>query len=106
MRIIIAIVLFMLSTMVACSPQLLMPLSSDADRAQQRYPGIDSVALAQGRNFYILKCSSCHQLYKPEKFTLQQWENLFPEMEVEAKLTPAESESISRYLNVMCQAKR
>lgn len=83
---------------VACSSALYIPTSADADRA-----GSSTGQLMIGRNLYINKCGSCHNLHLPEQYTKKQWLKEMPEMQKKAKITEEESKQITSFLLARCK---
>ncbi len=79
----------------ACSTALYLP--SDMDAKASMIP-LDS--LMKGRKLYINKCSSCHNLYLPEKYTTAGWDTLLPRMQERAKISNSEINIIKKYLFV------
>jgi cytochrome c5 len=61
----------------------------------------NSVTLAElqaGRRLYIDKCSSCHALYLPQKYTSRDWHHWVNKMAPKAKVDSAEREKILNYV--------
>jgi cytochrome c1 len=61
--------------------------------------------LITGRQLYVLKCSGCHSLHRPDELSVQQWEKTVPEMMTRAKLTKEEAQLIVRYLVTVLETK-
>jgi len=59
----------------------------------------------KGRQLYVLKCSGCHSLHRPDELSPQQWEKTVPEMMTRAKLTQEEAMLIVRYLVTVTETK-
>jgi cytochrome c2 len=62
---------------------------------------INSVSLEDlktGREIYVKKCSSCHQLYLPNQYTEKVWMNNLNEMQDRAKISDAEKQLIYQYI--------
>jgi hypothetical protein len=78
---------------IACTQALYIPSLADSQNAQV---SIDT--LVMGRELYVKNCSSCHNLYLPERFTSVEWEKLIPEMQIRAKISNEEASKISIYL--------
>lgn len=57
-----------------------------------------SLPKREGIVLYRKKCGGCHRPYAPSELSADQWAKVLPEMEVRAKLTPDEAETIRRYL--------
>ena len=53
---------------------------------------------AQGRKLYVVKCSKCHKLYDPRKYSDEDWENWMTKMTRKARLKPEQAEMLSRYI--------
>ena len=77
---------------IACSQTLYIPSVETVsdERAIEE--------LTTGRKLYIQHCGGCHNLYRPERFTAQHWNNEMDEMKVEAKISDAQAEMILKYL--------
>lgn len=61
----------------------------------------DAAALAglqAGRKLYISKCSSCHTLYLPEKYSSRDWHHWVNKMAPRAKIDTLESNQILNYV--------
>ena len=54
--------------------------------------------LKNGRTLYVNKCSSCHALYLPEKYSKKEWIKWVNNMAPKAKITDQEKELIQAYL--------
>ena len=54
--------------------------------------------LTVGRKLYIQNCGSCHNLYKPEKYTADKWAHEIDEMKAQAKITDEQATLILKYL--------
>jgi cytochrome c5 len=54
--------------------------------------------LTKGRDLYSNSCSSCHQLFLPNKFTADEWQKNLNWMQGRAKITDAEKQLIYDYL--------
>ena len=77
---------------LACSSTLYQPTSENVSDPERL------VELQEGRKLYVANCSSCHNLYKPQKFTLEKWAHEMDEMKMEAKITDQQASSILQYL--------
>lgn len=63
--------------------------------------GEEKVALkpeAGARKLYLTKCSKCHKLYDPAKYTDQQWQAWMDKMSHKAKLSSEQKELITNYV--------
>jgi len=88
--------------MFCCGSTLLyMPTMEQIDYAGKKWPGVDSAYLLKGHTIYTTKCGSCHYLYNPSDYSVQQWDSLLPEMRDEAKLTDQEYLCLEKYIITM-----
>ena len=77
---------------LACSQSLYVPTAenvSDSNTLEE---------LVEGRKLYIKNCSSCHNLYPPQKYPAEHWIKEMEEMKVEAKITDAQAMLILKYV--------
>jgi hypothetical protein len=58
----------------------------------------DLAGLQAGRKLYISKCSSCHTLYLPEKYSNQDWHRWVDKMAPRAKIDTLERRQILNYV--------
>jgi hypothetical protein len=82
----------------SCQSALFMPSLWDAE---QTHIPFDS--LMRGRNLYIDNCSNCHNLYRPQEYTQDEWLDVFPKMKRKAKISSHQAELIQDYLFVHCK---
>ena len=54
---------------------------------QQKVPGISLEEAQAGFKLYKFSCSGCHNLHKPDAYTISGWEKILPEMISRAKLS-------------------
>jgi hypothetical protein len=78
----------------ACSQTLYKPTFADSQKT-----GVSLDTLALGRKIYVNNCSSCHNLFKPEQFTIKKWEQEMPTMEKKAKISDHEATLIMKYIS-------
>lgn len=55
--------------------------------AQLKVPGITMERFDAGKKLYVLNCSGCHSLKKPDKYSTEQWKPILQKMFIKAKLT-------------------
>lgn len=99
-------ILFITGTAIAltgCSSQLYNPLPEQMIYAKKTWPEADSTYLYKGLNLYRNKCGNCHYLYKPHKYSSDQWNHILPEMKKEAKLADEEYKRIYIYVMTMSE---
>jgi mono/diheme cytochrome c family protein len=85
--------LFFLSSfllLASCSSQLYVPIEATSS--------VSVEDLKIGREIYVKKCSSCHQLHLPNQYTEKVWSLNLNEMQARAKITDQEKQLIYQYL--------
>lgn len=87
--------------LAGCSTTLRLPSENDLVYAKQIDRSMNLDSLKEGYDLYIHKCSSCHFLYQPAKYSEQKWRNILPEMADKAKISKEEENRILDYLMVM-----
>jgi hypothetical protein len=76
----------------ACSSALYVP-------SPEMYSDRETLSeLHEGRRVYIASCGSCHNLYKPQSFSNEEWAHQVDEMKDEAKINDAQASLILKYL--------
>ena len=83
---------------LACSQSLYVPTAENVSNEQLLQD------LTHGRKLYIQNCGSCHNLYKPEKYTSDKWAHEIDEMKDDAKITDAEAALILKYVTGYIQS--
>jgi len=86
-----------------CSSVSYLPSHQNIIDAQDRWPQADSVYLYRGYEVYQNKCSGCHYLHNPSKYSEKDWHKILPEMRQKAKLTDAEFQPLKTYLMALSQ---
>lgn len=76
--------------LISCSSQLYVPM--------QEVNSISVENLKKGRDLYVNNCSSCHQLYLPNKYDAVSWQHNLDEMQAKAKITDEQKKQIYDYL--------
>ncbi len=94
------IFLFVGSWLIACSTiQHLQPVDADVVQANKYFPNTTLQELQQGYNLYNNNCSSCHRLYSPNEYNIQNWKSVLPRMFIKSKITDnAQQLSITKYI--------
>ncbi len=88
-----------------------VPLQTDADRVQDKFPGYTLAQLNEGKVLYENNCAMCHSLEKPSSESEDEWKKIVPEMvgKVNRRSTngidAAGEEKILRYLITMGPAQ-
>ncbi|MBF2708412.1 c-type cytochrome [Flavobacterium soyangense] len=75
---------------ISCSSKLYVPKSESSTVS------VDD--LKTGREIYVKKCSSCHQLFLPNQYNEKAWSLNLTEMQDRAKITDAEKQLIYQYI--------
>lgn len=72
---------------------------ADADKVVKMYPEVTTEKLLLGQKLYQEKCSTCHKLYSPRKFSEARWKKYLPDMAKNyAKIDRKTEEAISMYV--------
>ncbi len=90
----IAVIFFAALLLSSCGPALYIPEVRDGMN------GASLNQLLKGRELYSEKCGSCHSVYLPEKYTIQEWTSRINEMSGRAKISREESTLILNYVSV------
>lgn len=56
-------------------------------------------AEAQGQKIYTAQCGRCHELHRPDEYTVGQWKPILHRMADKAKLSPEEKLQVMTYLS-------
>ena len=80
-------------TIIACQPALYIPTLADSQRI-----GVACDTLIIGRNLYVKNCGSCHNLYKPDQYTKNEWTKSMVIMQKKTKCNDQETKLIIKYL--------
>ena len=77
----------------------LRPATTNLAMMQQKVPGINLAEAQKGFKLYKFNCAGCHNLPKPDVYTISRWEKILPEMLGRAKITSeTEAKLIKDYL--------
>jgi mono/diheme cytochrome c family protein len=74
------------------------PNAEDAVRAATDRPGTTVQGLEAGRSRYVAKCSGCHFLRAPAKYSVTHWQSTMVKMGDRARLEPADQDAILAYV--------
>ncbi len=84
---------------VCCSTKYLIPTEVDVPIAQSHWPGTTLNELSRGYDIYADKCTDCHGLKKPQKYSVDDWNTKhMPTMGKKAKLNPEEYNLVLHYI--------
>jgi cytochrome c5 len=76
--------------LASCASKLYIPTAKTATVSLEN--------LNKGRDLYSNSCSSCHELFLPNKYTAAEWHKNLDWMQERAKITDAEKQLIYDYL--------
>ena len=76
--------------LISCSSQLYVPKEAASTASLED--------LKTGRDIYVKKCSSCHQLFLPKEYNEKAWSLNLTDMQDRAKITDAEKQLIYQYI--------
>jgi hypothetical protein len=65
----------------------LRPTENNLAIMRQKVPDISLEAAQKGFKLYKYNCAGCHNLHKPDAYTISGWEKVLPEMLGRAKIT-------------------
>ena len=96
------VVIFISFVIAACSAKAFAPSENSMVTMQQKVPGITLEMAKEGYQLYSQKCSSCHRLYEPDKYSIAQWNEILSKMFSKAKITDSKRQSLIRdYVHAM-----
>jgi mono/diheme cytochrome c family protein len=82
----------LLTVLVACSPALYKP-TLQTSGSPERFEELN-----RGRALYVSKCSSCHNLHRPEEYPAKIWSHNINEMQGRAEISDEQKKLILNYL--------
>ncbi len=71
--------LALIITIASCTASK-MTVPSQANAAQQSFPGATVADLKSGMALYEANCGLCHKLHAPADFEVNAWHNIVPDM--------------------------
>jgi len=73
---------------IGCATEsTLRPTENNLAIMRQKAPDISLEAAQKGFKLYKFNCAGCHNLHKPDAYTVSGWEKVLPEMLGRAKIT-------------------
>jgi cytochrome c556 len=100
-----AIVLALVAA-AGCAAVLARPTAEDARRATFQWPDATLDELKRGREIYVSRCSSCHDLYLPRDETPSKWPDILDDMGTRSKMSAAERSAVERFLTTLAAPRR
>ncbi len=88
-------VFLILLGLFGCATVLYVPTEADA---QSQSVSLDT--LIAGRELYMNRCGSCHNLYLPTQYSKQEWTQILDKMQKPAKIDTTQKELIKKYINL------
>jgi len=76
----------------------LVPDNADVTAAQAHWTGTTLANLTQGYNIYNDKCLDCHDVKKPQDFSIEDWNNTLPKMGRKSHLDSTQYKLVYRYI--------
>lgn len=85
--------------LAACAGPHAPPVTpQQAQAAQAHWPGITVAELDRGRSLYLGRCSSCHDLVPPARYSATEWPAQVAKMQQRAHLSDADARLVASYL--------
>src|ERR1035437_8196158 len=84
--------------LLCCSTTLMPPIETDVTVAKKHWSDASLPQLNEGHMLYINKCSHCHYLYRPDKYSDEKWNKMLSLMGKKAKLDSSEVALITKYI--------
>jgi len=88
-------VFIIIVAIAACSKKTIPTIER---RTEEPPAPVVEVNLAAGEKIYTARCSRCHELYKPSKYTAQRWELILTTMIPRAGLSGADAANVRAYV--------
>ena len=84
--------------LAGCAGQIPHASLAQTELAARQWPDVTTQSLERGREIYIQKCSGCHLLRIPSRYTSRQWPKVLDTMAARAKLTRAQKHAVFEYV--------
>lgn len=92
----VSVIVLVSVIIAACSAKSFAPTSGQLVVMQNKVPGITLENAEAGYKLFSDKCSGCHQLYRPNKYSITQWNRILPKMFPKAKVSSEEQQKLVR----------
>jgi cytochrome c5 len=76
----------------------LAPDSTDVTIARTHWAGTSTANLTQGYTIFSDKCTECHGVKNPQDFSINDWNNILPEMGKKANLDSVQYRYVYQYI--------
>lgn len=77
---------------------------SEADQVSEMQKKFTSAQIAEGKAVFMASCGKCHELFKPEQFSINKWNHVLPDMSQKAELTAEQASKVRAW--VIINAKK
>lgn len=95
----LAAIVMMCLVLVGCVPlEKLAPPADERLVPHAQAEGVGQAELAHGRDVYLRHCGACHALQPLDRYSLEQWEEIMPDMVEESKLTGQSARHVTAYV--------
>ena len=104
----------LVSILTVAASLFLVQCANKATKGSKGNYGSDQVAelqkkytvaqIAEGKAIFTASCGKCHELFKPEQFSIKKWEHVLPEMSGKAELTAEQAGKVRAW--VIINAKK
>lgn len=81
-----------------CRSRSYVPSIEEVTIAKKQWSDADLNSLKSGFKLYNGKCGKCHELYKPEEYSEDDWIDILPKMSRKAHLNTDEQDLIRHFL--------
>jgi len=81
----VILVLSFLSLIITCSQGYVVNKNVNTD-------------YSEGRDLYLSKCSGCHQLYDPDNYTKERWDQILIAMKEKSKINSEQKNEIYNWI--------
>ena len=88
-------VILLITIIISCSKKSLPAIERRTDEPTAPIVEID---LAAGERLFTTRCSRCHDLPKPSKYTMERWEPILSNMIPRARLSGVEAANVRAYI--------
>jgi len=88
-----------LASLASCAGPHVPPVTpQQAQAAQAHWPGMTVAELDRGRSLYLGRCSACHDLVPPERYSAAEWPGYIAKMKERAHLGDEDARAVEAFL--------